>query len=810
MQRQVDFDEILEDSPMFSSKLKIETQKNKKLKSTLKNMNKIANQYIKAAESLSEIGKKLSASIVEYNKQIFDVTEKDGQDSINQVLSTFSNNFSGVNEARRLNFNFIKTNLIGPLKKFIDEELKQSKLQYKKLLKMKSERNSAFNKHLNTPPNSKNSSKTETAFLNAEESYVVGCLDLASKLVRIREKKKFEFVDRMKDFLQSQSDFYFFANSVLEKNTIAINKANDQLNEVKLYYQDLTNQQEEHKIKIYKMLLKKRQEKEKSRKTLDKSGYLRMKTGGVVKDWEKRFFRIQDNSIWYVKNSKDMTRRGEINLLLCTVKLNYELNKINCFQIVTPNLESSIILQAPNSEEMRSWMEVISNNIELLLNQQMSDKKTDLSGTEKAKKTLEIIYKIPGNDKCADCGESEPDWCAINLGVTFCIDCSGTHRNLGVQFSKVRSLTLDDFEDELIPLFEKLGNEKVNKILEAQTNETRKPSYRDDLICKSQWVTAKYKLKAFIGEKYDQETLNNNLHDSVRENDFDEIYRWLVCGANPIYKNPKLNGQTAYHLAVQFADPLILLLLIQFNSKIDILDFNNKSPLHLAVEKNRIEMVELLLQKNAKLVFINENNDNNVNKNKEENENKEEEVIEDPLTIAKNLGNEECIQLIEKYLNERNKSNDNNSISENNKIIEQNENDDDDSWVLPNSSSFENLQKENFDNNESKNKFQKTSVNYFIDNDNKNDINSENSSKIKNNETNSTSNVNSQQNASLKNDKLGQGGKSGKRGLHNISLSKIRFPRRKSSNSLNSKNNSTSSKSPFSPRKLSMKFKKKK
>lgn len=41
------------------------------------------------------------------------------------------------------------------------------------------------------------------------------------------------------------------------------------------------------------------------------------------------------------------------------------------------------------------------------------------------------------------CFFTDPKWLSTNLGVLTCIQCSGIHRELGVRFSRMQSLTLD-------------------------------------------------------------------------------------------------------------------------------------------------------------------------------------------------------------------------------------------------------------------------------------------------------------------------------------------------------------------------------
>ncbi|XP_070580110.1 arf-GAP with dual PH domain-containing protein 1-like isoform X1 [Ptychodera flava] len=115
------------------------------------------------------------------------------------------------------------------------------------------------------------------------------------------------------------------------------------------------------------------------------------------------------------------------------------------------------------------------------------------------KQALMDLLKRPGNDKCADCGAPEPDWASYNLGIFVCVKCVAIHRMLGTHITKVKSLHLDNWNDDQVEFMAAAGNLSAKEKYEQYVPPcVRRPGPTDCHVLREQWIRAKYERHEFM------------------------------------------------------------------------------------------------------------------------------------------------------------------------------------------------------------------------------------------------------------------------------------------------------------------------
>ncbi|XP_042053285.1 ADP-ribosylation factor GTPase-activating protein AGD4-like [Salvia splendens] len=451
-----------------------------------------------------------------------------------------------------------------------------------------------------------------------------------------------------------------------------------------------------------------------------KQGYLLKRSSSLRADWKRRFFVLDSQGTLYYYRNKGVrpgvspslhpshppennhrvfarfrsrhhreSSIGEESLGCSTVDLRTSTIKIDaedtdlrlCFRIISPI--KTYTLQAETEADRLDWMNKIRGVIASLLNSHlhqldMGNIGDDTSGASfnqqfdnagstsddtrvnRADSVSRILRVVPGNDQCAECSASGPDWASLNLGVLICIECSGIHRNLGVHISKIRSVTLDVkvWEPTVLELFQILGNTYCNSVweellplhrnlnMESECPAVTKPGPEDTSHQKELYIQAKYVGKVLVNKEAGtpRNLSASTIWEAVRSNNLREVYRLTISsdlnivnstyedmvacglhnddmGSNECSHDTKikqsdpatcerinssgdpgscLQGCSLLHLACHGGSLVMLELLLQLGADVNKHDYHGRTPLQHCIMKGNNVMAKYLLRRGAR------------------------------------------------------------------------------------------------------------------------------------------------------------------------------------------------------------------
>lgn len=295
------------------------------------------------------------------------------------------------------------------------------------------------------------------------------------------------------------------------------------------------------------------------------SGILYALGGKGKPGWHKEWVVLRDGQL---KEYSDW-RKGKslinkpIDIALASVKpITYDKRQF-CFEIMTSKGQKHVF-QAINDDDRDKWIKALYNAGQITQRLVAAEKKRKsnkpnlhLEKPSYAKDDMDddkhgspvsiisskigspdvreidylrAVHTIPdsNNSYCADCGSSQSvEWISLTFLVTLCVKCSSCHRSLGSHVSKVKSLKLDNFENENRVLLNYINNAQVNRYL---LNNKFQISSDIDNDHRLSFIKDKYIKRAFVDKSLNYDEL---LVNAVRKIDIANVIKALNCGGNP-------------------------------------------------------------------------------------------------------------------------------------------------------------------------------------------------------------------------------------------------------------------------------------
>uniref|UniRef100_A0A8C5UJV5 Arf-GAP with coiled-coil, ANK repeat and PH domain-containing protein n=1 Tax=Malurus cyaneus samueli TaxID=2593467 RepID=A0A8C5UJV5_9PASS len=498
----VDFEECLKDSPRFRAALE-------EVEGDVTELELKLDKLVKLCIAMIDTGKAFCTANKQFMNGIRDLAQYSCKDTLVETsLTKFSDMLQEM-------INYHNVTHLQDIRKF-----KDAKKQFEKVSE---EKENALVKNAQVQRNKQHEVEEATNILTAtRKCFRHIALDYVLQINVLQSKRRAEILKSMLSFMYAHLAFF--------------HQGYDLFGELEPYMKDLGAQLDQLAVDA----AKEKRDMEQKHSTIQQKdyssddtkleynvdaangivmeGYLFKRASNAFKTWNRRWFSIQNNQLVYQKKFKDNPTVVVEDLRLCTVKHCEDIERRFCFEVVSPT--KSCMLQADSEKLRQAWIKAVQTSIATAYREkgdesEKQEKKSSPStgslesGSEtkekllKGESALQRVQCIPGNAACCDCGLADPRWASINLGITLCIECSGIHRSLGVHFSKVRSLTLDSWEPELLKLMCELGNDVINRIYEAKLEKlgVKKPQSGSQRQEKEAYIRAKYVERKFVEKR---------------------------------------------------------------------------------------------------------------------------------------------------------------------------------------------------------------------------------------------------------------------------------------------------------------------
>ncbi|KAM8804998.1 arf-GAP with coiled-coil, ANK repeat and PH domain-containing protein 2 [Eudromia elegans] len=517
----VDFEECLKDSPRFRAALE-------EVEGDVTELELKLDKLVKLCIAMIDTGKAFCTANKQFMNGIRDLAQYSSKDPLVETsLTKFSDTLQEMINYHNILFDQTQRSIKAQLQSFVKEDIRKFKDAKKQFEKVSEEKENALVKNAQVQRNKQHEVEEATNILTAtRKCFRHIALDYVLQINVLQSKRRSEILKSMLSFMYAHLAFFHQGYDLFSELGPYMKDLGAQLDQLAVdaakEKRDMEQKHSTIQQKDYSSDDTKLEYNVDAANGIVMEGYLFKRASNAFKTWNRkkpdhirRWFSIQNNQLVYQKKFKDNPTVVVEDLRLCTVKHCEDIERRFCFEVVSPT--KSCMLQADSEKLRQAWIKAVQTSIATAYREkgdesEKQEKKSSPStgslesGSEtkekllKGESALQRVQCIPGNAACCDCGLADPRWASINLGITLCIECSGIHRSLGVHFSKVRSLTLDSWEPELLKLMCELGNDVINRIYEARLEKVgvKKPQAGSQRQEKEAYIKAKYVERKFV------------------------------------------------------------------------------------------------------------------------------------------------------------------------------------------------------------------------------------------------------------------------------------------------------------------------
>ncbi|ODV95153.1 hypothetical protein PACTADRAFT_49898 [Pachysolen tannophilus NRRL Y-2460] len=560
------FQNPIEDGPVFRSTVSNYEEKIPLMKNAINQMLQDCQQLENSLSSSSQFKLSLIKSVEKFNK----LTVSSG--SFKKLIDDhFLPVISQSNNEDRLLMNNLKAYVVSALNNLVIKNNLDVFQSNKKIFDEESQKYYAWlNKYL-----SSGKSKDEK-FLMKRKAFELAKYDYLNYLHDINDDSNImdELVNNLIMFINKQRGYNSLISSMSEKEYEKKSQKHEQ--ERKLIRKNIENAKNNEELNSIFNTVSSNGIVDPSSK-ISKYGLLYTYRGQGKQGWHKEWIVLSKSILYeYSDWRKGLNQRSDpIDIALCSVKPISSEKRKNCFEVFTSKSVKHIF-QAISEEDRDSWIKALYNagqQIKVNSGSTTSSVGTDINsnsvtnsllisdngiansqilkngnGTEQSSpdanrkrissislNNLTLVQKADeSNMACCDCGSKEGvDWVSINLLVIFCVNCSSCHRSLGSNISKVKSLRLDNFNNETISLLPNFNNATSNEFLEYDLAGDKKIISTCSDSSRLEFITNKYKLRKYINrDLLVSNSANELILHGLKSRNFHEMLRGILLDGN--------------------------------------------------------------------------------------------------------------------------------------------------------------------------------------------------------------------------------------------------------------------------------------